>query len=630
MKFAVVTLGSAGDLHPFLAVARALAERGHEVHLLSQAPYEAAVRAEGVGFVAVAGEREHQRTLQHPLLWHPLHGFGVLWRHLAVPAIGPTLDALDALSRDASGHPLVVLASPLAAGARLARERWPERIRLVSGYTAPMGLRSIDDPLFVGPWRVPSWVPRRARRALWRGLDRWKLEPMAEPVLAGWCERLQLPPLHGSIFGEALHSPDGGLALYPAWFAEVPAAWRARRVHQLGFPVFESSAPPPSPPGLAEFLAKPAPYVVAYPGSADKRAAAFAEPVIAAARVLGYRTLVLSRFAGAAPAGAATELRVDEARLADVLPRASAFVHHGGIGSAAQAIAAGPPQLILASAYDQFENGARLTQLGLARWLREGSAPTSRLQQSLADVLALPQEADEPGPTTERSLAASPNDAVTRAVNLLEHMQEQLSLPDLTPQDERFEVDKISKPGRSLEEFSLFFALVPSPDDAERIAREGHQIMGRHGLTGSRTTTDRLHATVCEVSRFPPESDIPRAPVDAAMAAADRLMARALTLNFVQALSVKGGNAFVLQADSSSQTHFSDLRRMLVTELRKVDLRPSKAAPAHVSLAYGSRPWVEACSIEPILWRARRLVLVLSHRGLTHHQWIKEWTLPDR
>jgi rhamnosyltransferase subunit B len=630
MKFAVVTLGSAGDLHPFLAVARALAERGHEVHLLSQAPYEAAVRAEGVGFIAVAGEREHQRTLQHPLLWHPLHGFGVLWRHLAVPAIGPTLDALDALSRGAPGHPLVVFASPLAAGARLARERWPERIRLASGYTAPMGLRSTDDPLFVGPWRVPSWVPRAGRRALWRGLDRWKLEPLARPVLAGWCERLQLQPLRGSIFGEALHSPDGGLAMYPAWFAEVPGEWRARRVHQLGFPVFESSAPPPTPPGLAEFLANPAPYVVAYPGSADKRAAAFAERVIAAARALGHRTLVLSRFAGSAHAGAACELCVDEARLSDVLPRAGAFVHHGGIGSAAQAIAAGAPQLVLASAYDQFENGARLTQLGLARWLREGSAPTSRLQRSLSDVLGLPQEADEPEPTTERSRPASPNEAVIRAVTLLEHMQEQLSLPDLTPQDERFEVDKISKVGRSLEEFSLFFALVPTPEDAERIANEGHQIMGRHGLTGSPTTTNRLHASICEVSRFPPGADIPRAPVDAAVAAADRLVVRAFTLNFVQALSVKGGNAFVIQADSSSQTHFSDLRRMLVAALRKVDLRPSKAVPVHVSLAYGSRPWVETCPIEPILWRASRLVLILSHRGLTHHQWIKEWTLPDR
>lgn len=627
MKFAVVTLGSAGDLHPFLAVARALAERGHEVHLLSQAPYEAAVRAEGVGFIAVAGEREHQRTLQHPLLWHPLHGFGVLWRHLAVPAVGPTLDALEALSRDASGHPLVVFASPLAAGARLARERWPERIRLVSGYTAPMGLRSIDDPLFVGPWRVPRWVPRGARHALWRGLDRWKLEPMARPVLAGWCEKLRLQPLHGPVFGEVLHSPDGGLAMYPAWFAEVPEGWRARRVHQLGFPVFESSAPSPSPPGLEDFLAQPAPYVVAYPGSADKRAAVFAERVIAAAKALGHRTLVLSRFAGAAHAGTAGELRVDEARLADVLPRAGAFVHHGGIGSAAQAIAAGAPQLVLASAYDQFENGARLTQLGLARWLREGSAPATQLQQSLSDVLGLPQEADEPSPTTERSLAGSPNDAVSRAVTYLEHMQEQLSLPDLTPQDERFEVDKISKPGRVLEHFSLFFALMPSPEDAGRIANEGRQIMGRHGVTGSHTTVDRLHTSICEIGRFPPGADVPRAPIDAAVAAADRLVSRSLMLNFVQALSVKGGSAFVIQADNNSQVDFDNLRRMLAAALRKVDLRPSRAVPAHVSLAYGSRPWVEPCPIEPILWRARRLVLILSHRGLTHHQWIKEWTL---
>lgn len=630
MRFAVVTLGSAGDLHPFLAVARALAERGHEVHLLSQAPYEAAVRAEGVGFITVASEREHQRTLQHPLLWHPLHGFGVLWRHLAVPAIGPTLDALDALSRDTPGsHPLVVFASPLAAGARLARERWPERIRLVSGYTAPMGLRSIDDPLFVGPWRVPTWVPRRARAALWRGLDRWKLEPMARPLMAGWCEKLKLPPLAGSTFGEALHSPDGGLAMYPAWFAEVPGAWRARRVHQLGFPVFESGPVPPSPAGLVEFLADPTPYVVAYPGSADKRATSFAKRAVAAASALGYRTLVLSRFAGPGQAGAAGELRVDEARLADVLPRASAFIHHGGIGSAAQGIAAGTAQLVLASAYDQFENGARLTRFGLARWLRDGSASIARLQANLSSVLRHRQDTEDPAPCVERSFTGSPNDAVAGAVTLLEHMQEQLSLPELDLQDARFEVDRLSRPGRSLEGFSLFFALVPSPEDAERIAREGRQIIGRHAVTGSSTSANRLHASLCEVSQFPPGSDIPRGPVDAAVAAADRLVARPLTLRFVQALSVRGGNAFVIQADKSSQKSFGEFRQMLAAALRNVGLRASKSVPAHVSLVYGSRPWVAPCPIEPIFWRAQRLVLVLSHRGLTHHQWIKEWTLQD-
>lgn len=429
MRFAVVTLGSAGDLHPFLAIARALAERGHEVHLLTQAPYEAAVRVEGVDFVAIASEREHLRTLQHPLLWHPLHGFGVLWRHLAVPAIGPTIDALDALSSDGASQPLVVLASPLAAGARLARERWPERIRLVNGYTAPMGLRSVEDPLFLGAWQVPRWVPRSVGRWLWLGLDRWKLEPMARPALDQWCERLSLPPLTGSLFGDALHSPDGGLALYPAWFAEVPDRWRGRGVHQVGFPVFEPAVGPMAPPALKAFLADPAPYAVAYPGSAGGRASRFAERAIAASRKAGLRTLLLSPVAGPAASRPQELLRLDQARLSSVLPRASAFIHHGGIGSVAQATAAAVPQLVLASAYDQFENGARLSRLGLGSWLRESEPSAVAWQDAL--IVAMGRVTSEDRPMAEYSLPQAPNHAVERSVALLEHMHDQLSLPGL-------------------------------------------------------------------------------------------------------------------------------------------------------------------------------------------------------
>ncbi|MFZ5548836.1 MAG: glycosyltransferase [Pseudomonadota bacterium] len=629
MKFAVVTLGSAGDLHPFLAIARALAERGHEVNLLTQAPYEAAVRAEGVRFTAIVGEREHQRTLQHPLLWHPLHGFGALWRHLAVPAIGPTIDALDALSRDGASQPLVVLASPLAAGARLARERWPERIRLVSGYTAPMGLRHIEDPLFLGAWQVPRWVPHLMRRALWAGLDHWKLEPMARPALAGWFERLALPRLSGSTFGEALHSPDGGLALYPAWFAQVPAEWRRRRVHQVGFPVFEPAPGPPAPPALAAFLAEPASYTVAYPGSAGGRASSFAERAVAASRAFGLKTLLLSRFPFAGPAGSNDVLQLEQVRLSGVLPQARAFVHHGGIGSVAQGVAAATPQLVVASAYDQFENGARLTRLGRARWLRESSPSRQSWQDSLSEAMETPAS-DDP-PATEYSLPSAPNSAVAHAVALLEHMHDQLSLPGLSGSEERFPADAVlQRPGRTLEGYALFFALMPSADDAQRLARCGTRLIDEHRISGSRTAPDRLHASVCEVAQFAPGPDVERAPIDAAVTAANRLVANAMTLDFVTAASVRGGNAFVLQADARSQLAFNEFRKLLAAGLRKVGLHPSSPVPVHLTLAYGSRPWVEPVAIEPLSWRATRLVLILSHRGLTHHQWIKEWLLPDR
>jgi rhamnosyltransferase subunit B len=416
LKFAIVTLGSAGDLHPFLAVARALVERGHGVHLLTQAPYESEVRLEGVQFIPVATQAEHDRTLRHPLLWHPLHGFGVLWRHLAVPAIAPTIEALAALSGDG---PLTVLASPLAVGARLARERWPGRIRLLSGYTAPMGLRSIADPMFIGAWQVPGWMPAAMRIALWAGLDRWKLDPMARSVIRRWTEQLGQAQLTGSLFGKALHSPDGGVALYPPWFAPVPTEWTERGVRQTGFPVFEPADAAAVPEAVHSFVNDGRPFVVAYPGSADQRADTFASRVLPACRELGVRTLMLSRFRHHDGVPDPDVLWVDGAPLNYTLPAATTFIHHGGIGSIAQALAAETPQLVLASAYDQFENGARVQLLHQGRWRRMACVSPKTVRDSLEKINAEARESATYQPPSP-SKSGGPNRAVEETCGFLE------------------------------------------------------------------------------------------------------------------------------------------------------------------------------------------------------------------
>jgi rhamnosyltransferase subunit B len=48
------------------------------------------------------------------------------------------------------------------------------------------------------------------------------------------------------------------------------------------------------------------------------------------------------------------------------LPRMAALVHHGGIGSCAQGLAAGVPHLIRPMAFDQFDNSRRLARLGVS------------------------------------------------------------------------------------------------------------------------------------------------------------------------------------------------------------------------------------------------------------------------
>ena len=52
-----------------------------------------------------------------------------------------------------------------------------------------------------------------------------------------------------------------------------------------------------------------------------------------------------------------------------VFPHCAAVVHHGGIGTCAQGLAAGVPQLIMAMAHDQPDNAWRLRELNVGDYL---------------------------------------------------------------------------------------------------------------------------------------------------------------------------------------------------------------------------------------------------------------------
>lgn len=48
-----------------------------------------------------------------------------------------------------------------------------------------------------------------------------------------------------------------------------------------------------------------------------------------------------------------------------ILPKVAALVHHGGIGTVAQALAAGIPHLVMPMGFDQPDNATRLERLGV-------------------------------------------------------------------------------------------------------------------------------------------------------------------------------------------------------------------------------------------------------------------------
>ncbi len=77
------------------------------------------------------------------------------------------------------------------------------------------------------------------------------------------------------------------------------------------------------------------------------------------------------------------------APFSDVFPRAACVVHHGGLGTSAQAMRAGIPQLVMPIAYDQADNAVRMRRHGVARLLYPkrftGKAVADRLKALLGD-----------------------------------------------------------------------------------------------------------------------------------------------------------------------------------------------------------------------------------------------------
>jgi UDP:flavonoid glycosyltransferase YjiC (YdhE family) len=127
-----------------------------------------------------------------------------------------------------------------------------------------------------------------------------------------------------------------------------------------------------SVPGLDSFLDSGQSPLVFTLGSAVVNAAqGFYVEGFKAARTLGHRALLVvgsdprNRYGLPDPLPE-WAMAVDYVPHADIFPQAAVVVHQGGIGTLAQALRAGKPQLVVPFGFDQPDNAARAIRLGVA------------------------------------------------------------------------------------------------------------------------------------------------------------------------------------------------------------------------------------------------------------------------
>jgi rhamnosyltransferase subunit B len=292
----VAALGSAGDMYPFLRIARELAARGHRVTVLGPAAHAAMATAAGVAFRGLGTEAEYVELLEHPDIWHPRRGFGVLWQGMRA--------GLELLAGVIAGLPrderCVLLAHPLALpSADLARAARPG-LRIVAAWLAPTNLRTVHDPLTIGPLRVPAWVPLAWRQRMWRHVDTSVIDPVALPDLNAARHRAGLAPV--THFVDHLQSvAHANVTLFPRWFQPAPPDW-PRPLVEGGFQLYDAHSSATGvdtlatelAPELAAFLRAGDAPIVFTPGSGNRQAARWFDRALRATGRLGRRAIFLT------------------------------------------------------------------------------------------------------------------------------------------------------------------------------------------------------------------------------------------------------------------------------------------------------------------------------------------------
>jgi len=383
MRILITTAGSHGDIHPFLGIARSMAQRGHEVLLAANEYYRRVVEEENVRFQPIGEAFDLRQLASMPDVMHHWRGPGIVMERLMMPHMRATLAMLPGLIRreriDMVLHHHICLSVPWVC----------ERLDVpcATGVLAPMMWQSTGDPILVNPL-MSTFAPRWFSR-LTGALIPLAIRMRMDPTINRFRGSVGLPASRDFFTGQA----RAGAAVLGLWspIMRGPLASDPKDSVITGVPWHDRAQEQEHPPAEVErFLGSgEAPILFSLGTAAVHVAGRFYHAAAEACRIMGRRGMLL---VGRAPETAPTNLPpgvevFGYAPFSSVMPRAACSVHHGGIGTTSQGLRAGRPTVIVPHAHDQFDNAARAKRMRVSQTLAAQDLTPQRLVEAIRRVV---------------------------------------------------------------------------------------------------------------------------------------------------------------------------------------------------------------------------------------------------
>ncbi len=355
MKILMLTLGSRGDVQPYVALGRGLQRAGHAVRLATAEPFAEFVTSNGLEFVPLTGKfLDVMQTSEGKAAFAGKANALKLLREMK-PMMRQMMD--DGWQAAAGVDAVIYHPKPLS-GYSIA-----EKLDVPAILAVPLPLysptRAFPSPIL--PFASLGGALNRASH----GLTVWLAAASMRGTLNGWRkEVLGLPSVRDEL---ELHGRPV-LRLYPYSPSVIPAPadWDAFSI-ATGYWLLEQAAGWQPNPTLVRFLeAGPPPVYVGFGSMPAEDAAAKARIVLAALAATGQRGVLATGWGGMATTTVPDNVFVLDAVPHEWLfPRMAAVVHHGGAGTTGAGLRAGVPAVICPFFGDQPFWGRRVAALGV-------------------------------------------------------------------------------------------------------------------------------------------------------------------------------------------------------------------------------------------------------------------------